>query len=261
MSNPSDPDTQASIVQAHRDLVRGKAQRASVDRDPSTLFPSMLRNLATMIKNCENMYDDRDDTRMPTEDSDAIVEAIESISGKVGESAPFRARGVDACPVIADRVTEFATVLAGRLRVLDLMLEQDGYIVCSSCNGHGTVYIEAAGDDATCNDCRGRGYTEPDEPAPNRWRNVEGDTWWRPDADCHVFSTAADDAWWWALGSGDTLRCGSEGTREDAIRTADDYIAGMWAERIQDPPSDALATQSPEAAAAVAALRGEVTDG
>lgn len=230
MSNPNDPDIQAGAIATERDKVRERAQRAAVERAPENLYRDLLRLFAAVAGHCDGMYDDVDgETHMPVEDSDQIASAGTEVARLLDCKDTWNATA-HALRAAADK-------LAGRLRVLDLLLEADGSVVCASCNGHGVVYVEATGDEATCNDCRGNGHVYADEPAPNRWRNVEGDAWWRPDADCHVFR--AGDAWWWALGSADTLRSGSAGTREEAMQDADDYIAGMWAERIQDPPDGA----------------------
>lgn len=227
MSNPNDPDVQADVIASERDRVRERARRNAVDRTPENLYRDLLRLFAAVTSHCDGMYDEDDETRMPVEDSDQIESAGTEVARLLG--------CMDRWNEISHALRAESDKLAGRLRVLDLLLESDGYVVCGSCSGHGTVYVEAAGDDATCSDCTGKGYVYADEPAPNRWRNVEGDTWWRPDADCHVWRTS--NVWWWALGSGDTLRCGHADSYDEARQDADDYIAGMWAERIQDPPA------------------------
>lgn len=46
------------------------------------------------------------------------------------------------------------------------------------------------------------------------WRRQEAETWYHAEHDAHVW--CAGGVWWWATGEDETLRCGSEDTREAA---------------------------------------------
>lgn len=114
------------------------------------MYRDLLRMFAAVTAHCDGMYDEDGETRMPVEDSDQITSA--------GTEAARLLGCTDAWNAISHALRAESDRLAGRLRALDNMLARDGYVVCPVCGGHGTIYVDAAGDDAACSACKGDGY-------------------------------------------------------------------------------------------------------
>lgn len=114
------------------------------------MYRDLLRMFAVVTAHCDGMYDEDGETRMPVEDSDQITSAGTEVARLLGCT--------DAWNAISHALRAESDQLAGRLRAFDMLPESDDYAVRLVCGGHGTIYVDAAGDDAACSACKGDGY-------------------------------------------------------------------------------------------------------